>query len=113
MPTYTYQCEANGETVEVAHGADLEISTWGELCYVAQIPFGSVPPEAPVRRVVRSAPAIAVPEFNAELRNAGFTKLVRRDEGVYENVTAADDESRYMKRGDAASMPKVHKKVGD
>ena len=113
MPTYTYQCEANGKAVEVSHAADITVSTWGELCYVAQVPFGDTPPESPVRRVIRSAPAVAVGDFNSELRNAGFTKLVRRDEGVYENVTATNDESRFMKRGDASTMPKVHKKVGD
>jgi hypothetical protein len=113
MPTYTYHCETNGKTVEVSHPADVTVSSWGELCYVAQVPFGSTPPASPVRRLIKSAPAVAVEDFNSELRNAGFTKLVRRDEGVYENVTALDDESRFMKRGDPSTIPKVHKKVGD
>ena len=43
----------------------------------------------------------------------GFTKLVKRDEGVYENVTAVDGEARYMKRDDPSTLPHLKKKVGD
>jgi putative FmdB family regulatory protein len=42
-------------------------------------------------RAVRKIPsrcAVSCPKTNAELRDLGFTKLVRRDDGVYENVTA-------------------------
>jgi hypothetical protein len=38
---------------------------------------------------------------------------VKRDNGVYENVTALDGEKRYMRRGDPESLPHLHKKVGD
>ena len=40
----------------------------------------------PVRRVI-TAPNVSVPRSNSELKSQGFTKLVRRDKGVYENVT--------------------------
>ena len=113
MPNYDYYCQENGRTVEVNHPMRVTLTTWGEICYVAQIPLGDTDPLAPVKRVIRSAPGVAVTTFNSELRNAGFTKLVKRDDGVYENVTALIDEKRYMRRGDAGSIPHVHKKVGD
>ena len=51
--------------------------------------------------------------FNSELRNVGFTKLVKRDDGVYENVTAIEGEKRYMRSDDPDSIPHIHKKVRD
>lgn len=41
----------------------------------------------PVRKLL-SPPTIQKTYSNSELREKGFTKLVRRDKGVYENVTA-------------------------
>lgn len=113
MPLYTYFCAENGKTVEVSHTLQAKLRTWVELCYTAQIPLGDTDPLAPVERVIKSAPGIAVPAFNSELKNMGFTKLVRRDHGVYENVTALDDEKRYMKAGDKDSLPNIRKKVSD
>ena len=113
MPAYDYYCEANGETVEVAHALDVELRYWAEVCYVAQHPLGDTDPLAPVRRVFTRAPATAVTAGNAELKNLGLTKLVKRDTGVYENVTATDGEKRYMRHDDPESLPHLHKKVGD
>ena len=113
MPLYEYHCEANGETIEVSHPMDAELSIWGELCYVARIPLGDTDPNAPVRRVMTAAPAGHVPVGNSTLKEKGFTKLVKRDDGVYENVTATDGEARYVKDGDPSSLPHLHKKVGD
>ena len=114
MPLYTYYCEENGRAVEVSHTMQAKLRTWGELCYVAQIPMGDTDPLAPVERILRGvAPGVAVPVFNSELKNVGFTKLVKRDHGVYENVTAVDGEKRYMKAGDKDSVPHIKKKVQD
>lgn len=113
MPSYDYYCEENGLTVEVNHPVSTTIKNWGELCYVAQIEMGTCDPIAPVKRVIRTAPGVSVPKFDSEIKNTGFTKLVKRDDGVYENVTATGDEKRYMKKGDAESVPHLHKKVGD
>ena len=112
MPKYDYFCDANGKTVEATHPMDAVIGTWGELCYVAQIPLGDTKASAPVRKLLRPV-GINVQVGNAQLKNQGFTKLVKRDDGVYENVTATDSESRYMRSGDPSTMPKIHKKVGD
>lgn len=112
MPKYEYFCEANGETVEVRHGMDFRIRNWGELCFAAQVPMGETDFEAPVRKLM-SAPAISIPIGNSQLKNVGFTKLVKRDQGVYENVTATGSEHRYMKAGVPESRPHLHKKITD
>jgi len=112
MPSYDYYCEENGRTVEVNHTIDVVLKTWGEVCFAAQIPLGDTDFTAPVRKVIR-APYVNIPVSNTRLKELGFTKLVKRDDGVYENVTAIDGESRYMKAGDKESLPHIHKKVGD
>ncbi|CAN0496777.1 unnamed protein product, partial [Phaeothamnion confervicola] len=68
--------------------------------------------ETPVRKKL-GVQGISIAVGNAALKNQGFTKLVKRDKGVYENVTATGSEQRYMKAGDASSMPHLHKKIGD
>ncbi|MCP5149307.1 MAG: zinc ribbon domain-containing protein [Chromatiales bacterium] len=113
MPAYDYHCDANGRTVEVTHPIDVTLRFWGEVCYVAQIPLGDTDPLAAVHRVITGAPAVHVSAGNAQLKNAGFTKLVRRDQGVWENVTATDGEARYMRAGDADTLPHIHRKVRD
>lgn len=113
MPTYTYKCEANGHRVDVVHDIDVALRNWGEVCYLAGVDPGDTDPGAGVERIIDRAPGIAVSTLDSELRNAGFTKLVRRDEGVYENVTAIDGEERFMIRGRNETLPHVHKKVGD
>ncbi len=112
MPSYDYYCELNGETVEATHSINANISNWGELCFATQHPLGEADPLTPVRKVIR-VPAIAFPTGNAELKNHGFTKLVKRDDGVYENVTAVGDEKRYMKKGDPSTIPHLKKKIED
>ncbi|CAB5088568.1 putative regulatory protein, FmdB family [Olavius algarvensis associated proteobacterium Delta 3] len=56
---------------------------------------------------------ISTPKTNAELRDLGFTKLVRRDNGVYENVTRRDGDSRYMEKGKPETIPNVKKTIQD
>jgi predicted nucleic acid-binding Zn ribbon protein len=112
MPVYDYYCEENGRRVTVHHPMNVTLKTWGEVCYAAQEPLGEVDPLAPVEKVL-SAPGISVPLGNAELKNAGFTKLVRRDNGVFENLTASDGESRYVEAGKPESMPHLRKKIRD
>ncbi len=92
---------------------NVSLHTWGELCFVAQIPLQDTDPLAPVTRVFTRPPGVAVATFNSELKNVGFTKLVKRDDGVYENVTATGTEKRYMNRGDKDSVPHFNKKIGD
>ena len=114
MPRYDYECEKNGWTVEVRHGIHEKLTTWGEVCERAEIDPGDTPLNTPVERLI-SAPSLAFPKGNSELKGMGFTKLVRRSDGNYENVTATGDESRVVKRDDAASIEGLNlaKKVGD
>jgi len=65
-----------------------------------------------VGRII-ARPNINRPKGDTELRDLGFTKLVRRDDGVYENVTARDGESRYMVKGRPETMPDVKKNIKD
>jgi putative FmdB family regulatory protein len=66
----------------------------------------------PVRKRI-SAVTVSVPKLNAELRDLGMTKLVKRDDGIYENMTRRQGESRYMERGKAESLPHLHKIIPD
>jgi len=38
---------------------------------------------------------------------------VRRDDGVYENVTARDGESRYVRQGKPETLPNLKKIIRD
>lgn len=52
MPTYDYRCEDNGHTLEVRHGMNICLRTWGELCELLGIQPGKTPPGAPVQRII-------------------------------------------------------------
>jgi putative FmdB family regulatory protein len=68
--------------------------------------------EGPVQKII-SKINISSPKTNGELRDLGFTKLVKRDDGVYENVTARDGDSRYMQRGKPETIPDLSKTIED
>ncbi|MGA1474588.1 MAG: zinc ribbon domain-containing protein [Prochlorothrix sp.] len=95
MPLYVYHCAENQETVEVFHPMSRTIATWGELCTLASVDLGVTAPETPVKRVIM-APRLAVPTSDSDYKSLGMKKLVRRDKGVYENVTAREGESRIV-----------------
>jgi len=66
----------------------------------------------PIQKLV-SVCNISTPKSNSELRDLGFTKLVRRDDGVYENVTARDGESKVMHRDKPETLPDLSKTIRD
>ena len=66
----------------------------------------------PIKKII-SRINIACPKSNSELRDLGFTKLVRRDDGVYENVTARNGDSRYMRSGEPETIPNLSKTISD
>ena len=66
----------------------------------------------PVRKLI-SLVGINTPKTNGELRDLGFTKLVKRDDGVYENVTARKGDSRYVRRGQTETLPDLSKTISD
>lgn len=66
----------------------------------------------PVQKII-SRINISCPKSNGELRDLGFTKLIKRDDGVYENVTARDGDSRYMIKGKPETIPNLAKTISD
>ena len=66
----------------------------------------------PVKKLI-SRSNISSPRSNAELKDMGFTKLVKRDDGVYENVTARGDDSRYVLRDKPETLPNLKKTIRD
>ena len=104
MPVYVYFCSHNGETVEVVHSMQEDVSTWGDLCGRIGKEPGETPPGAPVERILQPA-SLSMPAGDAKLRELGFTKLVRRDKGVYENVTAGHGDNKVMTADDPSSTP--------
>lgn len=68
--------------------------------------------ERPIKKLI-SRVGISCPKTNAELKDMGFTKLVKRDHGVYENMTARDKESRYMLKDKPETMPNIGKIISD
>ncbi|MEO1128891.1 MAG: zinc ribbon domain-containing protein [Planctomycetota bacterium] len=57
MPLNDYRCPANGRTVEVQHSMRASISSWGELCRLAELDPGDTPEHSAVQRVV-TVPAV-------------------------------------------------------
>lgn len=60
-----------------------------------------------------SRPYVSSPKSDSDLRNMGFTKLVKRDDGIYENVTRRGSDKQFMTRGDAESVPDISKTISD
>ncbi len=112
MPLYEYYCDANGQTLEVTHSMSQELTTWGQLCALTRQDPGGTPDDTPIERMI-SRVLVQSPKGNSDLKSMGFTKLVRRDKGVYENVTAQDGEKRYMVADDASSTPNFTDKITD
>ena len=52
MPYYEYHCIANGRTLEVRHGMNERVTTWGELAEMAGAPPGTTPAGTPVERLM-------------------------------------------------------------
>ena len=112
MPRYDYSCPANNFVVEVRHSVNERLKTWGELCERALILPDGTPLDAPIELVVY-APALSFPKGNVALKNLGFSKLVRRDTGVYENVTARDDQTKIVSADTPASGLNLGSSIGD
>lgn len=113
MPRYDYFCDANGRTVETVHRISEQVCTWGELCARSGADPGETPADAPVRKIITAPPMANTPAGDSDLKNLGFTKLVKRSDGTYENVTRTGTESRFVKPGDKSTMPHFHKKMSD
>ncbi len=67
---------------------------------------------SPVKRLI-SLVGIHMPKGNSDLKSLGFTKLVRRDNGIYENVTATGNESKIWDASKPGTMPNLQGKIRD
>jgi len=104
MPVYEY--EHTGAPCEIGPAFEIRQS-------MKDAPLTACPScGGPVRKLI-SRVAVSMPKGNAQLKDLGFTKLVRRDDGVYENVTRREGESRYMLRGRPETLPDVKRIVRD
>jgi predicted nucleic acid-binding Zn ribbon protein len=113
MPRYDYYCDENGQTVEVSHSIQEKLHTWQQLCDLAGVNPGATSGTAAVRRIITSPPMMNTPTGNSVLKNQGFTKLVKRQDGTYENVTRTGTEKRFLDPSDPSSMPHLSKKITD
>lgn len=91
MPTYEYEHEGDGCALgkRFEHRQSIK-----EPALTACPDCGK-----PVRRLI-SRTFASVPKSDRQMKEAGFTKLVRRDKGVYENVTAREGEKRIVTADD-------------
>ena len=104
MPVYEYEHEGDG----CGLGKRFELV---QSVYSAK--FTRCPEcDAPVIRLI-SLVGISTPKTNSDLKGMGFTKLVKRDNGVYENVTATGKESRYWDATKPETMPDLKRKIRD
>jgi len=106
MPLYEYEHTGSGEGCSLGKNFELR-----QTLYAAK--FTSCPEcGRKVRRLI-SLVGISTPKTNADLKNLGFTKLVKRDDGVYENVTATGGESKIWDARKPGTMPNLKGKISD
>jgi putative FmdB family regulatory protein len=89
MPRYEYElCEGNcdfcGGRFEVAQSMKDDALTECPMC------------DRAVRRCVSRIAGVKVGRSNAELRDLGLTKLEKRADGTYENLTRRQGEPRII-----------------
>ncbi len=104
MPVYEY--EHDGSPCSLGMVFDISQS-------INDNPLSSCPNCGTAVRKIISRTNFSCPKSNSELRDLGFTKLVKRDDGVYENVTARDRDSRYMLKGKPDTVPDLSKTISD
>lgn len=104
MPIYDY--EHIKESCALGHIFEMKQSINDEP--LTQCPQCNGPVRKRISRI-----SVSLPKTNAELRDLGFTKLVKRDDGVYENVTQRHGESRYMEAGKPETVPDFSKTIRD
>jgi putative FmdB family regulatory protein len=104
MPIYEY--EHLGKSCKLGKIFDIKQSINDERLVECPYCHGTV-------RKLISQINFCVPKSNNDIRQLGFTKLVKRDDGIYENVTRRGNESRYMERGKPETVPNLSKIIKD
>ncbi|MDR2946047.1 MAG: zinc ribbon domain-containing protein [Candidatus Adiutrix sp.] len=107
-PVYCY-CHASEELAgSCPAGPEFE---WEQVA--GDLPLSRCPHcGGPVERML-SASSIRTRKFNCELRDLGFTKLVRVDDGLFENVTRRHGDEKYVDRRRPETFPDLKKTVAD
>lgn len=104
MPVYQYEhCDAPcgaGAVVEVRQS-------------IGDAPLKVCPQCGKAVRKILPLIHVSTPRGNSALKDMGFTKLVRRDKGVYENVTRRGGESRYVEADKPHTLPNLKKTISD
>lgn len=104
MPIYEY--EHKGKACSEGERFDVRQS-------INDKPFDKCPECGGKVRKLISLTMINTPKTNTELRDLGFTKLVKKSDGNYENVTARKGESRIMERGKRETQPDLRRIISD
>ncbi len=71
MPYYEYRCATNGRTVDVRHGMDERLETWGELVASAGVDVGTTPAEAPIAKLLSAPVPLKGSGGNADFQGCG------------------------------------------
>lgn len=71
MPWYEYRCDANGRTLEAMHPMATTVTTWGELCALADEPVGETDPATPVEKLFSASLTVAKGSGTPEAARGG------------------------------------------
>ncbi len=107
-PVYCYHHADDDQGQACPAGSEFE---WEQVS--ADLPLSCCPHcGGQVERDLGAA-SIRTKKFNCELKDLGFTKLVRVDDGVFENVTRRHGEDKYVDRRRPETFPNLNKTVKD
>jgi predicted nucleic acid-binding Zn ribbon protein len=71
MPYYEYRCASNGRTVEVRHGMNEQLHTWGELAERAGAEIGATDADAEVERLMSAPVPLTGPSKDTGFQGCG------------------------------------------
>lgn len=71
MPYYEYRCSSNGRTLEVRHGMDERLETWGEVALRAGVDVGATSADSPVERLLSAPVPLTGSGHQADFRGCG------------------------------------------
>jgi len=107
-PVYSYYHPDENENGNCPAGREFDWEQPSRDLPLSRCPYCG----APVERAL-AASSIRTKKFDCELKDLGFTKLVRVDEGLFENVTRRHGEEKYVDRRRPETFPDLSKTVKD
>ena len=107
-PVYSYYHQNEDQGMQCPGGHNFD---WEQMS--RDLPLSCCPRcGTPVERGL-AALSLHVKKFNCELKDMGFTKLARVDDGIYENLTRRPGEDKYIDRRNPQTFPDLSKTVKD